>query len=292
MRQPIRLRPLLLIAALSLVPALAIAQVIDVFDDQDKMPETKVSVTDSEGNVVIDTTGSDSSGGIQADGGITLKFERQNTSILVPAKVNGKDVYFLFDTGATYTTLLGPFAKAARVYPKKDFPVGMSQTAGGQQAMQFGLIDRLDLGGRRHTNVTYAVCNQCPSGIYKGRPIVGLLGLNVVGRYRYSVDDGAGKIEMYPNSAYANRKRDIMPWIKAEFDSVPETFKEWRAVVTMANQAPRKIRDLKIEFTCADGKSHELGPKTLSARGKTKFARSFEAGECPGMNFDILSAKW
>lgn len=293
MRPSFDLRSALILTFLVSIPAIAAAQVIDVFEDQDAMPQTKVSVTDSDGNVVIDNgTASSDSGGIQADGGITLEFERQNSSILVPASVNGKKVYFLFDTGATFTTLIGPFARAANVYPRKNYPVGMSQTAGGKRAMQFGLIDRLDLGGRRHSAVTYAVCNECPSGIYKGRPIVGLLGLNVVGRYRYSIDEGAGKIEMYPHSEYSNRKRDVTPWLKADFDSVPETFKEWRAVVTMQSQAPRSIRDLRVQFTCANGKSHTLGPKTISARNKAKFSKSFEAGECPGMNFDIVSAKW
>lgn len=268
------------------------AQVIDLFDDQDTMPASSISITDAEGNSVAATVEVDSTGATSTGNTITLNFERQSSSILVPVRVNGKEVYFLFDTGASYTTLSPKFARSINVLPKKDYPVGMSQTAGGPRPMQFGLIDRLDLGSRRHTAVTYAICEQCPSGVYKGRPIVGLLGLNVVGRYRYSIDDGAGKIEMTPHSDFANRKRDVFPWLKVAFNASPESFEEWRAEAIVSSLAPRPIRDLQVHFTCSNGAAHALGSKNLSAKGKTTFAKTFSGQECPGMDFDVISARW
>lgn len=280
----------LLSVLLCLTPSLGLAEEpLELFEGQNDLPESnsgvRIESMDS-GSVRID-------GGTQADGGITIKFERQRGSIMVPATVQGKAVYFVFDTGATYTTLTSEFAKSANILPKKDYPTTVMSTANGNRRAQFGLMDRMSLGGRNHTNVTFSICDACPSGLYHGKPVVGLLGLNVLNRYRYSIDEGAGKIVMQPHSMYASRLRDIQPWLEiGKSNFWPDGDQRYKAVVTVHNAAPKAVSEADLKLECADGSVVDMGKKTISARGKATFTKQVNTRSCRGVRFYFAETKW
>lgn len=269
------------------------AKTIDVFEDQDEMSSSAISVEGADGTA-IDSSGAEWDGTTptRVDGGITIHYERNGSSILVPAKVEGKSVYFLFDTGATYTTLTGDFARRAGIAPKKDAPTMMGQTANGPRVSHVGLMNRLELGGRGHFGVTFTICDACPSGMYRGKPIVGLLGLNVIGRYRTSFDDAQGKLEMFPTAAYMDRSRDIKPWVRVQYGRSVHKGEVFRFAFHVHNRAPRSIRSLKMKFSCAGGEPVTMTRK-VGARQKVRVEQSIPTGRCPvGFDGEIVEAKW
>ena len=149
------------------------------------------------------------------------------------------------------------------------------------------------LGGRNHAGVSYTVCDNCPTGVYKGKPIVGLLGLNVINRYRVSIDNGSGKIEMFASASYSDRKRDIEPWLQmGDVGAKPDGKGNYVTTVSVHNQAPRTISELTLVLTCTNGNTVELGQKSISAGSKAKFSKAVDASKCMGAGFDIVGAKW
>lgn len=280
-------RFIVIIGLLLFSPGVFAQKVIEMFEGQNELPESTSGIRfDS-----LDGGGSAASEA-GADGGFTLLFEREGATMLVPARVQGKAVYFVFDTGASTSTLSYEFAKAANILPKSDYPAVQGQTANGPVVFQLGLIDRLELGGRLHTGVTFAVCNSCPSGMHKGIPVVGLLGLNVISRYRVSIDDGAGKIEMMPGSRFSDRSRDIVPWLVVEDFQISIDTGKHKALIKVQNLAPRRISDVILVAQCADGKQVEVDRKTLEARAKTTFAKLIAPGDCRIVDFTFDQPKW
>lgn len=261
------------------------AQVIDLFDGQDSMPEKALSV---------DTAGSSPSEASGGQGGspIVLRFERHDSSIMVPVTIRGKEVYFLFDTGATYTTLTSSFAKSVGALPPKDGPTAIMQTANGNRVAAFGLIDRLVLGGRPHSGVTYSLCDACPSGMYKGKPVVGLLGRNVIGRYRYAIDEGAGKIEMFPASHYTDRIRDMEIWLSLEDpNAVPIAKDKVRVSLTLRNRAPKSISDVNVLLEC-EGGNIPIGQVSVPALGKKQLRKELVAKNCNRPRIRFEDGRW
>jgi clan AA aspartic protease (TIGR02281 family) len=285
------------IALLVTVPAFAQEtdsdgeKTIDLFEGQNEMSSSAISIEGADGSA-IDTSTSGSTARARTDGGITIHYERNGASILVPAKVEGKGVYFLFDTGATYTTLNGAFARRAGIAPKKDYPKMMGQTANGPRTSRVGLINRLELGNRGHYGVTYTVCDACPSGMYRGKPIVGLLGLNVIGRYRTSFDDARGELKMFPTTAYADRNRDVKPWVRLKYGRSITENGTFKFVLRVHNRAPRRIKNLKLRFSCAGG-DPVTETVSVSAKGQQKVIGSIPSGKCPtGFQGDVVEARW
>ncbi len=278
---------ILLFLILLTAPITAWAQTIDLFDGQDKMEQKSIEIGSTDGG----STTFDDQPGHQSDGGITIKFERKDSSIMVPAKIHGKAVYFLFDTGATYTTLTSGFARSAGIMPGKDAPTSMMQTANGPRAAAFGLIDNLKLGGRGHANVTFSVCDACPTGNYKGRPVVGLLGLNVVGRYRYSIDEGVGEIQMYPHSAYLDQVRDARPWLELVDRKLKMDDNEFSVKYVLKNRAKRSMREVKVSISCPNRTTEVT--HSIPARGTSTFtAKKFDVKACRSPQFDVVSVRW
>lgn len=265
---------------------------IDLFENQDSLPSGGITVESADGAPIVDGGEWDGSSSARVDGGITLTYERNGSSILVPAEVEGKSVYFVFDTGATYTTLTGKFAQSAGIQPKKGYPQSVVQTANGPAATQFGLINTLELGGRNHHGVTFNVCDQCPTGTYKGKPLVGLLGMNVIGRYVTSFDDARGVIDMMPSSRYDDRTRDVEPWLQFVSGRSGRIGKALVIDETIRNLAPRRIRKLALRIVCAGGAPFEWS-KAVGPGGSAKIKETIHSGDCSvAVDRQIVASSW
>lgn len=268
---------------------------IDVFDDQASMSAAPIrvdAVTGSEeGGDSFDGDGGETS---SFDGGFTLRFERTGTTILVPATVQGRAVYFVFDTGASYTTLSGAFAKSAGIFPGPKAPIVQFQTANGTSEAPLGVIDSLSFGGRSHSGVTYSVCDSCPAGVHKGKPVVGLLGMNLLGRYRTSFDHGAGVIEMSPSESYSDQWRDIQPFLDVKFGhtSIARNGRGWVLHGTVENRSPRKIQQMTLRHWCTGGTPSESS-RSVGAGKKAKFEVLIKDGDCKaGFDGEVVNARW
>jgi hypothetical protein len=289
MRAEIAKLPLILGLCLAFPVWAQDGKVIDVFDGQSEMKTTSISVETTDGAPIIDS-GDDDSGPADLGGGFVLNFEKNGSSILVPAQVNGQAAYFIFDTGATITTLPSAFAKSAGAGADSDAPRMRFQTANGPTSSRIGMIRNLMLGGRSHSGVTYSECNSCPAGRYKGKPIVGLLGMNVIGRYRTSFDHSRGVIEMSPSSGYSDRSSDIRPWLRFKPSKLARNAKGWEMPVV--NRSPRRISQMTLKYSCSGGTPRE-STKSVAAGGTVNFFVRPKDGNCrKGFDQKLVNARW
>lgn len=234
-----------------------------------------------------------------AGSSIRLNYERRGSAILIPARVGNHDVYFMLDTGASYTTLTSSFAHLIGASPRPDAPSVIVQTAGGQRPAYFSMINQLTLGSQRLEHISFTVCDPCGGFVYKGRPVVGLLGLNVLRRFRISVDDSAGVVELQPHGEFDDRSADIDPWIQTELtDLSPRQGASDQFVVTLQlrNLSNRMIRGLQIQVECTTfsgaSRSALTRPASLRPRGSAETSVTIEIGGCIHVEPRLLQARW
>ncbi|TXD37074.1 hypothetical protein FRC98_10070 [Lujinxingia vulgaris] len=230
---------------------------------------------------------------------IRLSFERNGASVLVPAKVGRIDVYFVLDTGASFTTLTAEVARQARVTPDATAPTTLMQTAGGVRQAQFGLMTALQLGQTTLRQVSYTLCDACGFGTYRDRPVAGLLGLNVLGRFQMNLDTAAGEVELSPNPDFRDQSADMRPWLTYQIKphqvhldrrSLP------RLAVEVQNASHLQAQQVVVEFRCRlqDGSVERVRTRSITVPAKstadTELAQSVSA--CRGWQAELVEGFW
>jgi clan AA aspartic protease (TIGR02281 family) len=122
---------------------------------------------------------------------IQVPFQRAGNSVLLPARVNGRDVgAFILDTGASFTSLSA--AAAASLGVTSSGGTVRLITANGSIQAPLALLDEVEVGG--------AVARQVPAVIHDlpnlPHTIVGLLGLSFLERFRVSLDVSGGVLTL------------------------------------------------------------------------------------------------
>jgi hypothetical protein len=272
----------------------ASAQVIDLFDNQESMPVGSI-----EGVFVGDDAAARGSDSGRLDGGIRLPFLRDRGAIFVEAKVHGQPHLFLLDTGASGTTLTSAVAAAVRITPGPDSPKVMMQTASGVMETRQGIMDRFELGNRTLRRVTFTICDPCGALQFRGRPVAGLLGMNVLSRYRMNLDDSRGMLELIPNSAFVNQWADIEPWLRIQYVGQRYTSsarQEMLVRVMLVNASSHPITDVKVELTCR-GSSGTV-QSSIGSVARVNPGRPAEVDlrakitECEQVETRIVEARW
>lgn len=129
----------------------------------------------------------------EAAGGIVIRFPPGTRNIRTDATINGRLTQrFLVDTGATVTTLPPSALDALGVTSVSGLPERTVQTAGGPVTAREVWIAELTLGGYAMRNVQ-AVVLEIP-----GLQEVGLLGMNVLRRFRIDLDSDQGVLRLTP----------------------------------------------------------------------------------------------
>lgn len=269
--------------------------------------QADVGVADGDvgaGTGVVITHGSSGAGGESmpgvSTGALTLEFAKRGSAMLVPVTIHGMEAYAVFDTGATHTTLTPGAAARAEVSPSQNAPTQVAATANGRTKVKFGLIKSLELDGRRHTDVTYGLCEGCKFGAYRGEPIVGLLGLNLLSRYEVTIDSEAGKIRLEPSESFDDRRRDIEPWIK--IDDVEgiwpsRTEKTDRTVTfSVTNRSGEYMEELVFGVTCQGkhlaGNEQHRSSVSVGPKATKEASARVPTGECRRPRIELVSGQW
>jgi predicted aspartyl protease len=249
---------------------------------------------DSQNTIRIESAGASSTSSF--GGQITLPFDKRGHSMLVPATVAGKSVYFVFDTGATYTTLTPRFAASIGAKPPTDAPQTVSRTANGRRTFKFGVMPSLKLDGRVHRNVTFGSCSACGGIVYKGRPVVGLLGLNVLRRYRIDFDHSAGEVTLEPGPGFADRSADVKPWLRINRKrSNKAKAGEHETSLRVENRSQRDVRlEMSIDCKFGDGSTETIrtDPSRISAGSTETLTASSGRKFCGVRKIDVQNASW
>ncbi|MFB6264523.1 MAG: retropepsin-like aspartic protease [Bradymonadaceae bacterium] len=288
-------------------PPVEAGEPIDLFEQSAETPSGASDDDDSETErpVVKSVAGESSSDDSRVPGRgsriIELPFRREGSVILVPARVEGRPVMFVYDTGATYTTLRPGFARRAGIMPSKSAPTSIARTAGGMRKIRFGLADSISLDGHRHAGVTFSVCAPCvPHVEVDERPVVGLLGLNLLRRYENEIDESEGRVTLAPTDETANRRADVEPWLELNITSHDYRNeagrRRLRVELQLDNRAARSIRRLELSVTCrrSEGESPTRRLESISVPARGGESVEFETGwrYCAGLDWSIRSARW
>ena len=181
---------------------------------------------------------------------VVLPYEGKGRSLRVPVSFDSdtgdEEIWMLFDTGATFTTLDEATLRTLGVPIPRDAPEVTLQTAGGARQAKLVLIDRIWLGGFPVDGVTVAICEPCSDS-----GVSGLLGLNVSGQFQVTLDHDQQEMVLKPRTG-TDRHLDIGEWLDISTRLAAWTDGRMELTINAANVSDREIRDAEVAIQCPD----------------------------------------
>lgn len=181
---------------------------------------------------------------------VALPFEGEGRTLAIPVTVEGpegaeRDVWMLFDTGATLTTLdLATLAQLGVSVPP-DAPEVTVHTAGGERRTRLAMLERVWIGGMEVDGVTVSVCDDCV-----GEHAVGLLGLNVSGRFLATVDHRRQELLLQPQPDKGDRALDIGHWLELGATATRWPDERIEVQVRAKNRSTRRVERADVAIAC------------------------------------------
>ena len=159
--------------------------------------------------------------------------------------VNGR---YLFDTGASYTTITSEMAKKLGVQVPDDAPSLEFSTAAGARSSKMVYLPELRIGEVTIPGILVSICDTCATERYPG-----LLGINVLREFYIEMDYQHERMELIPRKydGVANRAYDIQPMVSLSIDGRAELWmRHVRWTATVKNRSNVTLRNVipKVEF--------------------------------------------
>lgn len=175
---------------------------------------------------------------VALDGDIVVPFKEQGSAIFLPVTLEGTDglhveLDYLFDTGASYTTITSETARALGIAVPSDAPSLQFNTASGPRESRMVYLPAIRLGEVRIAGLLVSVCDSCATDSAGG-----LLGLNVMREFVVQMDYQGSRMRLLPriHEGRPNRAYDIAPTLTMQVEGRPEIWLgRIRWVVTMKN---------------------------------------------------------
>jgi hypothetical protein len=221
---------------------------------------------------------------------VVLPVEQHGTSISAPLTISDTEIWLLFDTGASLTTLSPKALEKLGVSIPEDAPVVQLRTANGIRDSQLVLIPDVWFGGLEVGNVTVAVCEPCAD-----EKTDGLLGLNISGRFLVTLDSTREELIIQQTESPTNITSEIKPWVDIE-----ATVKQWPDGRTEIDVSAKNIADVAIStaevmILCDAKYTAYLGDirpgETLSTRLALPLVTS-EESSCERFQVGLNYAQW
>ena len=180
---------------------------------------------------------------------VILPYKGEQTSLRVQTGFDGPEIgeqfEMIFDTGATFTTLNHESLDRLGVEVEANAPWITLRTASGEIEAPLVLLDAVWLGDEPVEWVTVAVCDSCANP-----PSVGLLGLNVTGRFRVSLDHDRQRIELAPRRRGKDSALGIAHWLDVRSEAIRHWEGEVEVTLTATNRAPQGIEQAVVDLSC------------------------------------------
>lgn len=198
-----------------------------------------------------------------------------------------EDVWMLFDTGATLTTVHPDVLRRLGVEPTASNPIMRFQTANGERKDAVTLLHRVWMSGLGVEGVSVAACTTCAT-----EGTVGLLGLNVSGQFQVTLDPTRRVIILVPNQAVPDRQIDVSPWVELDGN-----FRSWAdgridLDIYAENQSERAIQELRLSIQCS---GQEFGASLggiLPKSDRTERIALPRFTDCSDSQISLASARW
>ena len=171
----------------------------------------------------------------QSTNHVSLAIQPGASHQTVPATIRGprgqREVKFLFDTGATFTTLDTKTAEAIGLDFSQATVRIIAQTANGIVTRNVLLLPELDIGGYGVRNVAVIQCDNCRSD-----ELVGLLGLNVTREFSTNISAEGQQLTLTPSKSGLGRVLSIKAFL-----AVSELTPTSALFVNQCDQTMRKV---------------------------------------------------
>lgn len=196
------------------------------------------------------------------DGSIAVPFSAAGNAILMDVELEGPagrlSLPYLFDTGASFTTVNSQTAERLGLRVPDDAPTLEFNTASGPRKSRMVYLPALRLGGVELRGLLVSVCDGCSNDRSQG-----LLGLNVMREFLVEMDYQAERMNLIPR-AYAarpNRSYDVGPAVQIEVEGSPEIWLgRIRWVLLVRNRSTEAIEGVVPEVLFSDGQRMRGSP--------------------------------
>ncbi len=220
---------------------------------------------------------------------VILPYEGSGASLVVPVGFEHAseelDVSMIFDTGASFTSVDSTTLARLGVRITEDAPEVNVRTANGERMMKLVLIDRVWLGGFGVDGVTVAVCDACAHD-----EEVGLLGLNVSGRFLVTVDQQTRELRLRPRDN-PDRLADVRYWVEPAAKATAWPDGRVEVEVTLENHSSREVVGAMVQVGCDEG--YEVPMPVVPPGELGRHQVSLPAGaSCEGYTVELVAAGW
>ncbi|MDC0718734.1 retropepsin-like aspartic protease family protein [Nannocystis bainbridge] len=186
---------------------------------------------------------------------IAVPFSAAGNAILMNVQLEGPggrlDLPYLFDTGASFTTVHTETAAKLGLKVPADAPTLQFNTASGPRESRMVYLPVLRLGGIELNGLLVSVCDGCANDRSQG-----LLGLNVMREFLVEMDYQAERMKLLPrpHDGRANRAYDIYPAVQIEVEGSPEIWLgRIRWILLVKNRSTVAIENVLPEVHFSDG---------------------------------------
>ena len=185
---------------------------------------------------------------------ITVPFASEGNAIVAEVELRGPAgqlrLPYLFDTGASFTTLSTATAARLGVDVPDDAPTLRFNTASGARESRMVYLPELALGPVVVHGLLVSVCDGCANDRTDG-----LLGLNVIREFFVHMDYQAARMHLIPRRRERpNRAYDINPAVRLDVEGRPEIWLgRVRWVVLVENRATVPILGVVPQVRFSDG---------------------------------------
>ncbi len=216
----------------------------------------------------------------QGLGLIQVPFSDKGAAIFLDVVLEGQDgqskrANYLFDTGASYTTITSAMARELGIEVPDDAPTLEFNTASGLRTSRMVHLPALRLGDARVAGLLVSVCDSCAT-----ERTGGLLGLNVMREFFVQMDYQGSRMQLVPriHERQPNRAYDIEPVVDMQIEGRPEIWLgRIRWVMTLENEGAVALLDVMPRVDFKDGPTLYGEPIERIEPGET--GRSLVVGE-------------
>jgi hypothetical protein len=185
------------------------------------------------------------------DQAIVVPYSEDGAAAFIDVALEGPagkvDLTYLFDTGASYTTITSDVARTLGIAVPADAPVLEFNTATGLRQSKMAYLPMLHLGGIEIPGLLVSICDSCAT-----EKTAGLLGLNVT-RKEFVGILAEQEMRLVPriHDGRPNRAYDIEPMVEKRVEGRSEIwFGRVHWVIEVTNKSTVPIDDVlpRVEF--------------------------------------------
>lgn len=202
---------------------------------------------------------------------ITVPFAGSGSSIPIQIELEGAkgalEAAYLFDTGASYTTITTTMANQLGIAVPDDAPTLEFNTALGRRHSQMVFLPALTVGDVRIEGLLVSICDTCAN-----EATAGLLGLNVMREFFVEMDYQGRTMQLVPrvHDGRPDRAYDIEPVLTLEIEGKPEIWLgRIRWILTVTNRGTQPVEGVVPRVVFDNGTALRGEPITRIDAGAT-----------------------